>query len=524
MNIRILILVVGLLATGIGQASQMAGKTMVARGKVNAISEDSNTPRKLKRRAPVYGSDVVTTGEKGKAQIRMTDGGMIALKANSELVIADYEYSTDDGKGSVVMELVKGGLRSVTGAIKADSGDYKLKTPVGSIGIRGTHYEIEMVGSEMFIAVWDGAIDVQVETGVEAGNTLSFGDGEDYSYASIDEEGNVTEFIDPPENFNSGMSSEADDSDESEESEESDSEEEGAQDSDSEQEEESEQEESEQEESSEEEEQEEEQTTQEESEESQQEEESSQQEESSGQESEEQSSEQASNTEESQSGGQQQSSQTTTEQPTTTESEQQPSAAEESIVTGSDTTSPDLDAEQGDSALSAESLVEADLDQETAFDPTEQEVGSVVEELVEDESFLATDEFNTLEPETQSLEDLIGAREGKFTYDQVESAVSGDGNIANFQMFMTIDFNTLGVTEGDMTFEDDGQWRASFSGTITNQGEFNLDISHASHDNNLADGTIDAAFLEGVDSILGNFTLQEIIDSNVSTSGTFTIK
>ena len=69
---------------------------------------------------------------------------MIALKENSELVIANYQYSGETGEGSVAMELLKGGLRSVTGAIKSESGDYNLKTPVGSIGIRGTHFEVEL--------------------------------------------------------------------------------------------------------------------------------------------------------------------------------------------------------------------------------------------------------------------------------------------------------------------------------------------------------------------------------------------
>ena len=73
-------------------AQEVAGKTMLARGDVMA-SDDTNTDsRKLRRRSPIYGNDVVVTGAEAKAQLRMTDGGMIALKENSELQIANYQY------------------------------------------------------------------------------------------------------------------------------------------------------------------------------------------------------------------------------------------------------------------------------------------------------------------------------------------------------------------------------------------------------------------------------------------------
>ena len=118
-----------------------AGKTMIARGDVKAY-EEAEAQRKLKRRAPIYNVDTVTTAEKSKAQFRMTDGTLLALKENTTLLISEYQYQENQEGNSAVLELVEGGLRSVTGAIKSNNGQYELKTPVGSIGIRGTHYEI----------------------------------------------------------------------------------------------------------------------------------------------------------------------------------------------------------------------------------------------------------------------------------------------------------------------------------------------------------------------------------------------
>lgn len=190
-------------------AKIVAGKTMIATGDVKAISVDNEEKRRLKRRSSVFTNDVVTTGPASKTQLRMRDGSMIALKENTELIISQYKFNSGDEKNSAVLDLVKGGLRSITGAIKADNGQYQLKTPVGSIGIRGTHYQVELLNGLLWIAVWDGAIDVTLNIGSQAGSILSLGTAENYSYASIDKNGVITSFVEPPEIFNSGMSSNA---------------------------------------------------------------------------------------------------------------------------------------------------------------------------------------------------------------------------------------------------------------------------------------------------------------------------
>jgi len=206
MKIKLIIGVVLLnLSSSFVYAETSVGRTMVARGDVNATSTQSSETRKLKRRSNIFQSDKVTTGAASKTQLRMKDGGMISLKENSELLITEYQGAQKDEKGSVVLSLVKGGLRSITGAIKEEKGSYKLKTSVATIGIRGTHYEIEIIDGELFLAVWDGAIDISFDNDTE--NNFSLGDLESYSYAKIDLEGIVNFLLAPPQNFEEGMSS-----------------------------------------------------------------------------------------------------------------------------------------------------------------------------------------------------------------------------------------------------------------------------------------------------------------------------
>lgn len=210
-------------------AVETAGKTMVVKGTVQAF-ESEQEKRKLKRRSPIYNIDTVTTSPDSKAQFRMNDGTLLAIKESSTVLISDYQYNPGEEGNSAVIELVEGGLRSVTGAIKANNGSYKLKTPVGSIGIRGTHFEIEIVSGEMFLAVWDGAIDLSVPTDTGSDQVVSFGEGEDFSFGIVTDEGEVTQLLEAPDNFDSGHSEEGESS---EQNEENDSEDESSEESES---------------------------------------------------------------------------------------------------------------------------------------------------------------------------------------------------------------------------------------------------------------------------------------------------
>lgn len=195
-------------------ASDVAGKTILAKGKVEAIDQASNEKRKLKRRSEIFNVDSITTGDKSKAQFSMSDGGLITLKENTEILISEYKFNPEVGEASATLEVVNGGLRSISGLIKKSGGDYQVKTPVGSIGIRGTHFAVEVVGEEVFFAVYSGNIDVQLNDM----STLSLGSTEDFTFASVNTQGQVTRMTQAPAGISLGYSdisaTEADDAEE----------------------------------------------------------------------------------------------------------------------------------------------------------------------------------------------------------------------------------------------------------------------------------------------------------------------
>lgn len=184
--------------SGCAWAMDAAGKTVLVKGDVNALDLQKQDSRALTRRAPVFQVDQVNTGNDSETQLRMLDGALIALAPQSSLKIEEYRLQSSDQKGSVVMELLEGGLRTVSGTIKGQQGDYQLKTPVGSIGIRGTYYQVQIKDGKLLIAVWEGNIDIAVQTpnGVVV---HSYGSDHPYSFASISADGIVTDSLTPPD-------------------------------------------------------------------------------------------------------------------------------------------------------------------------------------------------------------------------------------------------------------------------------------------------------------------------------------
>ncbi len=130
--------------------AQDAGTVVFARGDVTAERQPAPVP--LAKGDDVFQDDVVATGEAARAQLLMLDGAKIAIRPNSRLRIDEYVFqgtpatqTTDpvvatSGDRSV-STLIKGGFRTITGAIGRDDREaYEVRTPVGVLGIRGTDY------------------------------------------------------------------------------------------------------------------------------------------------------------------------------------------------------------------------------------------------------------------------------------------------------------------------------------------------------------------------------------------------
>ncbi|MDH5546049.1 MAG: FecR family protein [Gammaproteobacteria bacterium] len=137
------------------------------------------TGRKLTRKAPVYALDTIHTNQKSQVQIRFKDNAFISVRPNSSFTIDAYSFN-DTEENKQHLNLVKGGFRAITGQIgKMNKQAFKLKTPVATLGIRGTDFTVMYCRSDcgegergdtsaqngLYVGVISGGVTLQNELG-----------------------------------------------------------------------------------------------------------------------------------------------------------------------------------------------------------------------------------------------------------------------------------------------------------------------------------------------------------------------
>ncbi|MFC3148158.1 FecR domain-containing protein [Piscinibacterium candidicorallinum] len=90
--------------------------------------------------------DRISTGTDGIALILLNDGTRMTMRPNSQLVLETVRYvAARPAESSMVLGLLKGGFRAVTGLIaKAGPGTSQVRTATATLGIRGTEFDARL--------------------------------------------------------------------------------------------------------------------------------------------------------------------------------------------------------------------------------------------------------------------------------------------------------------------------------------------------------------------------------------------
>jgi hypothetical protein len=103
----------------------------------------------LKQGDSVYVNDEILTSTRSFAVLQFTDGAKVTVRPDSKLVIENYLYAGNDND-EATLSLVSGGLRIITGAMaKTNPENYKVRTPVALMGVRGTEFSIMLCGDQI---------------------------------------------------------------------------------------------------------------------------------------------------------------------------------------------------------------------------------------------------------------------------------------------------------------------------------------------------------------------------------------
>jgi hypothetical protein len=140
-----------------GAVPAYAAGTGIAKG-VNPQA-DAQTPTELRQLtvgADVFIGDRIITGPEGQVQIKFADQTELVVGPRSSLVIEDYLLRSDNSAGKFVINALTGSFRFATGNAEKDR--YVIKTPTGTIGIRGTALDINVEDETTRVLLFHGAV------------------------------------------------------------------------------------------------------------------------------------------------------------------------------------------------------------------------------------------------------------------------------------------------------------------------------------------------------------------------------
>jgi FecR-like protein len=138
---RQFLFLLAMLGCGSSVYAQSVGTVTHLSGVLTVKHADGSTAV-LGVKSSILQGDTLVTEANTYTRMKFVDDGEMVLRPSSQVVVKSYVYDVDHPeKDSVAIQLVNGGLRSVTGLIgKRNHDAVSFETPTGTIGVRGTHF------------------------------------------------------------------------------------------------------------------------------------------------------------------------------------------------------------------------------------------------------------------------------------------------------------------------------------------------------------------------------------------------
>ena len=101
-------------------------------------------------------NELIATAADAASEIEFVDGTKLTLGPRARVVLDKFVYDPDPSKGAFFLSVSEGVFRFVTGTMAHQS--YSIKTPNGTIGVRGTVFNMLVFSDSSIVQVVDGEV------------------------------------------------------------------------------------------------------------------------------------------------------------------------------------------------------------------------------------------------------------------------------------------------------------------------------------------------------------------------------
>lgn len=122
-----------------GSETTIGNSSVVVRTVTGTVEADK---RYLSLMDDIYRNELVETFNESATEITFLDESTLTLGPDSSIVLDRFVYDPDKTTNEFVISVTEGVFRLATGTMKDE--DYKVRTPVATIGVRGTVIEVSV--------------------------------------------------------------------------------------------------------------------------------------------------------------------------------------------------------------------------------------------------------------------------------------------------------------------------------------------------------------------------------------------
>ena len=142
------ILGLALLAGALTVLAQPVGEVAFAHG-AGVVQSPGQMPRTLGEGSPLQEGDRLITAEDSTAIVKLRDGSRMTLRPNTEILVQKYRFQAGESGNGMVMQLLRGGFRAMTGAISKGAPDAaQVQTANATVFVRGTDFDARVCAAD----------------------------------------------------------------------------------------------------------------------------------------------------------------------------------------------------------------------------------------------------------------------------------------------------------------------------------------------------------------------------------------
>lgn len=101
-------------------------------------------------------NELITTAADAASEIEFADGTKLRLGPRARVILDKFVYDPAPGKGAFFLSVSEGVFRFATGRMAHE--DYTIKTPNGTLGVRGTSFNFTVLSDKTIVQIVDGEV------------------------------------------------------------------------------------------------------------------------------------------------------------------------------------------------------------------------------------------------------------------------------------------------------------------------------------------------------------------------------